>query len=147
LLDPAHPEPGSPDPAADLFYEGALGRIRRLMIAIGAGATVATLIAAGWRVAVGVMIGSVVAWANFVWLKQAVTAMAERVTETGSGKSGGGTVAKFVLRFALIGIAAYVIFLSSRQSLWGFLGGLFTAVAAILCEAAYEALVALRRGF
>jgi hypothetical protein len=37
--------------------------------------------------------------------------------------------------------------LSSRESLYGFLGGLFLAVAAILCEAVYELFVALRRGF
>ncbi|MGH9524575.1 MAG: ATP synthase subunit I [Terriglobales bacterium] len=146
MPDPLQPDESSPNPAADVFYDGAMGRIRRFMIAIGIGGMVATLFAFGWRVAAGVLLGCVVAWANFVWLKQAVTAVAEKVTQTGRGVSGGGTVAKFVLRYALIGVMAYVIFLSSRQSLWGFFGGLFVGVAAILCEAAYEAFVALRRG-
>lgn len=146
MPDPLQPDESSLNPDADLFYAGAMARIRRFILAIGSAGTVASLLAFGWRVAVGVLIGCAVAWANFVWLKHAVNAMAEKVTQTGRGRSGAGTVAKFVLRYALIGIAAYVIFLSSRQSLWGFFGGLFVAVAAILCEAAYEAFVALRRG-
>ena len=143
--DPLQPEESSAD-SADVFYAGAMGRIRRFMLAIGVAATIGTLVFVGWQVAAGVLIGCGVAWANFVWLKQSVSAVAEKVAQTGRGASGGATVAKFVLRYALIGIAAYVIFLSSRQSLWGFFGGLFVAVAAILCEAAYEAFVALRRG-
>jgi hypothetical protein len=146
MSSPLHPEEASPNPAADLFYDGAMGRIRRFMLAIGLAATVATWIALGWRVALGVFIGCSIAWANFVWLKQAVNALAEKVTQTGRPVSSTGTLAKFVLRYASIGIAAYVIFLSSRQSLYGFFGGLFVAVAAILCEAAYEAFVAVRRG-
>jgi hypothetical protein len=132
---------------ADTFYESALDRIRRFMAALAVIATIAALFWLGWKAAAGVLIGCIVAWANFVWLKQAIGALSDRVTQSGIPKSSAPTVLKFLLRYALIAVGAYAIFLSSRESLYGFLGGLFLAVAAILCEAAYEVFVSLRRGF
>ncbi len=117
------------------------------MLAIGCIAVVAATPLFGWKTAAGVLLGCIVAWLNFVWLKQAISALADKVTASGKSKSSASTVAKFLLRYALVGIGAYVIFLSSRESLYGFLGGLFLAVAAILCEAVYEAFMGLRRGF
>ncbi len=146
MPDLSHPDEVKPNPAADLFYAGALDRIRRFMVAIAVVATVVALILWKWQTAAGVLLGCFVAWLNFVWLKQAVTALAERVTQSGRPRGSAGTVAKFLLRYALVGIGGYAIFLSSRQSLYGFLGGLFLAVAAILCEAVYEVAVGLRRG-
>ena len=132
---------------ADTFYESALDRIRRFMGVIAILATIATVLLFGWNAAAGVLLGCLVAWANFLWLKQAIGVLSDRVTQSGRPRSSASTVAKFLLRYALIAIGAYVIFLSSRESLYGFLGGLFLAVAAILCEAAYEVFVSLRRGF
>lgn len=152
LQEPTQPEPMiaeevKPNPAADLFYGEALDRIRRFMVAIAVVATVLTFAVWNWQIAAGVLLGCAVAWVNFVWLKQAVNALADRVTQSGRPGGSASTVAKFLLRYALVGIGAYAIFLSSRQSLYGFLGGLFLAVAAILCEAVYEVVVGLRRGF
>jgi hypothetical protein len=134
------------DAAAEKFYSGALDRIRRFMAAIGVLATIAVCIAFGWKVAIGLALGCVIAWVNFYWLKQAVSALADRVTSTGRKQSGSGVVARFLLRYALIALAGYAIFRVSRDSLYGLLGGLFLTVAAILCEAVYEVVVALRRG-
>ena len=53
---------------------------------------------------------------------------------------------RFLLRYALMGIAAYVIFTVSPASLYGLFAGLFLPVAAIACEAAYEVYVAIVRG-
>lgn len=147
MPDPLHPDEFRPDPVADCFYNSALDRIRRFMLVIGPLAAIAALIAFSWKIAVGVLLGCVLAWLNFVWLKEAIGLLADKVTQSGRPKSSASTVLKFLLRYALVGIGAYVIFLSSRESLYGFLGGLFLAVAAILCEAAYEAFVGLRRGF
>ena len=132
---------------ADAFYAAALDRIRRIMLVIGTVSSLAVLPIFGWRTALGVLLGCTVAWANFIWLKQAIGALADKVTSTGRPRSSTSTVLKFLLRYALIALGAYVIFLSSRESLYGFLGGLFLAVAAILCEGAYEVFVGLRRGF
>ncbi|MBZ5568642.1 MAG: ATP synthase subunit I [Acidobacteriia bacterium] len=142
-LTPTAPAP--PDPA-EKFYSGAMDRIRRFMAVIGVIATIAVWIAFGWKVAVGLALGCMIAWVNFYWLKQAVGALADRVTATGRGQSSSGVVARFLLRYALIALAGYAIFRVSRDSLYGLLGGLFLTVAAILCEAVYEVVVALRRG-
>jgi ATP synthase I chain len=136
----------APDPAADQFYSGALDRIRRFMAAIGVVATVAVSVLFGWKVGAGMALGCVIAWVNFYWLKQAVSALADRVTSTGRTQSSSGVVARFLLRYALIALAGYAIFRVSRDSLYGLLGGLFLTVAAILCEAVYEVMVSLRRG-
>jgi len=116
------------------------------MAVIGALATLASLPVFGWRVAIGVMLGCVIAWVNFLWLKQAVVALADRVTASGQRQSSGGIVVRFLLRYAFIAVAAYAIFKISQDSLYGLLGGLFLTVAAILWEAVYEVVVALRRG-
>jgi len=134
------------NPAAERFYSGAMDRIRRFMAAIGVVATVVVVIWFGWKVAVGVALGCTIAWLNFLWLKQAVSALADRVTATGRKQSSAGIVMRFLLRYALIALGAYAIFRLSRDSLYGLLGGLFLTVAAILCEAAYEVVVAVRRG-
>jgi ATP synthase I subunit len=116
------------------------------MLVIGVIATAFVWAMIGWRFGVGVLIGCALAWVNFYWLKQAVSALADRATRSGRPQSSGGVVAKFLLRYALIALAAYAIFRVSKDSLYGLLGGLFLTVAAILCEAACEAYVALRRG-
>ncbi len=134
------------DATAERFYSGALDRIRRFMGAIGVVATVVVSIFFGWKVGAGLALGCVIAWVNFYWLKQAVSALADRVTATGRGQSSSGVVARFLLRYALIALAGYAIFSVSRDSLYGLLGGLFLTVAAILCEAVYEVVVSLRRG-
>ena len=131
---------------AEKFYAGAMDRIRRFMAAIGALATIVVWAIFGWKIGAGLALGCVIAWVNFYWLKQAVGALADRVTSSGSAQSGRGVVARFLLRYALIALGAYGIFTVSRDSLYGLLGGLFLTVAAILCEAVYEVVVALRRG-
>jgi hypothetical protein len=75
-----------------------------------------------------------------------VTAMAERITGTGKTQSGKGIVFRFLLRYLLMGLAAYVILSVSPASLYGLFVGLFLPVAAIACEAGYEVYVAVARG-
>ncbi len=117
------------------------------MLLLGMVATVAVAITFGWLMGAGVLAGSALACVNFHWLEQGVSALADRATgSSGAARSGGGIVARFLLRYFLIALAAYAIFRISPAALYGFLGGLFLAVAAILCEAVYEAYVALRRG-
>jgi hypothetical protein len=57
-----------------------------------------------------------------------------------------GIVSRFLLRYALMAVAAYVIFSVSPASLNGLLAGLFLPVAAIVCEAVCELYAALGRG-
>jgi ATP synthase I chain len=131
---------------AELFYAGAMERIRRYMLVLAPLGVLICLLAMGWRCAMGFASGSAIAYINFHWLKRVVSALADRVTRTGLPESGRSVFTRFLVRYALIALAAYVIFRVSLASLYGLFAGLFLPVAAIGCEAAYEAYIALRRG-
>ncbi len=100
----------------------------------------------GWRAAAGFLLGCVIAYLNFQWLKSGVSGLADRVTNAGKPQSGKGIVARFLLRYVLLGVAAYAILTSFPASLRGLFAGLFLPVGAIVCEAGYELYVAVRRG-
>jgi len=53
---------------------------------------------------------------------------------------------RFFFRYLLIALAAYVIFNSSAESLYGLFAGLSLPVVAILIEAVLEVYSALRAG-
>lgn len=152
------PEPFTPDPEAERFYSAATPRILRFMIWIAL-AVIAVSLCINWHLAVGLCIGCAISFQNFRWLAQAVNALGDRIVNAQSRESGKRIVAKFMIRIALMLLAAYVIFKSSQVSprgvlsglflpsvLYGLLAGLFLPVAAIVCEAAYELFVATRRG-
>lgn len=134
------------DPNSEAFYSGALDRISRFMVALAFVLSAAAGWHYGWRPALGFAFGSVVAYLNFFWLKRVVTALADRATQSGETQSSQDVVLRFLLRYVLMGLGAYVIFTVSPASLYGLLAGLFLPVAAIACEAAYELWVALMRG-
>lgn len=134
------------DTQAEEFYSGAMRRINRLMPIIAVLGIFYALIRFGLAAALGFALGCAVAYINFHWLKRAVNAFADSITDGGKAKSSKGIVLRFLLRYALIAIACYVIFRISAASLIGLLVGLFLPVSAISCEAAYEVYVALRRG-
>jgi small-conductance mechanosensitive channel len=127
-----------PATASESFYSGALDRIRRFMIVVAIAATLVALAWLGWRQALGLAVGCAIAYLNFHWLKGVVSGMADRITLTGQRQSGRGIVLRFLLRYVLMGLAAYAIFSVSPASLYGLLTGLFLPVAAIACEAGYE---------
>jgi hypothetical protein len=137
------PDLRTPPSTDENFYSGAAVRLSRFMIGLAA-----ILTAAGWwkfgrLPALGFFGGSVIAFLNFRWLKSGVSGLADRATNAGKAQSGAGIVARFLLRYVLMGIAAYVILLSFPACLPGLFGGLFLPVGAIACEGAYEAYVAL----
>jgi hypothetical protein len=131
---------------ADAFYAGAVDRIRNLMIALAL-----VLFAGAWwkfgRVpALGFLLGCIIAYLNFHWLKSGVSGLTDRVTHTGKPQSGKGIIARFLLRYVLLAGAAYVILTSFPGSLRGLFAGLFLPVGAIACEALYEVYAAIARG-
>jgi hypothetical protein len=129
----------------DVFYSGALERIRLSMIGL------AVLLSGGawWEfgrpAALGFLCGCIIAYLNFHWLKSGVSGLADRVTNSGKPQSGKGIVARFLLRYLLLGAAAYGILTSFPASLRGLFAGLFLPVGAIVCEAGYELYVAVAR--
>ena len=131
---------------SDSFYSGATERIQRFMIVLGTALTGVAWWRFGWRIALGFVCGCVISYLNFHWLKKVVTALADRATLSGETQSSKGVVFRFMLRYFLIAVGAYVILSVSPASLYGLLMGLFLVVGAIACEAAYEAYASLARG-
>jgi hypothetical protein len=142
-MDADNPNP-NPEPTSDnIFYSGAVDRIRRFMIGLGLLLSVVAALRFGRWSALGFACGCVIAYLNFHWLKSGVAGLADRITNTAKPQSGKGIVARFLLRYVLMGTAAYGILTSFPASLPGLFAGLFLPVGAIACEAAYEAYVGL----
>jgi ATP synthase I chain len=136
-----------PEPASDSedFYARALTRIRYFMLALAP----LFCAAAGWRFglrpAIGFLLGCSISYLNFHWLERGISGIADRVTNTGKPQSGKGMVARFLLRYALLGAASYAILTSFPASLGGLFAGLFLPVAGIVGEAVYELYVGITR--
>jgi len=136
--DPPKSEAAAESPVAEAVYAGALPRIRNLMLALAPIFAAAAWWKYGRFAALGFGLGCVIAYLNFHWLKSGVSGVADRVTNTGKAQSGKGIVARFLLRYVLLGAAAYAILTSFPASLRGLFAGLFLPVGAIACEAVYE---------
>ena len=128
------------------FYGAALARIRKFML-VTAGLGLALCgVRYRWPATLGFALGASISYVNHRWLERTVEAIGERITSGESRERGGVIVLRAVLRYLLIAVGAYGIFNVSLTALFGFLGGLCLPVVAIVCEAAVEAFVALRRG-
>jgi ATP synthase I chain len=132
--------------ASEAFYAGGLIRIRNFMLALAPILAIATAVKFGMHPALGFLLGCVISYLNFHWMKSGVLGLADKVTNTGKPQSGKGIIARFLLRYALLGGAAYAILTSFPASLRGLFAGLFLPVGAIVCEAAYELYAGIRRG-
>jgi hypothetical protein len=109
------------------------------MIVIGVAALLTAWAYFGWKIALGVALGCAISYLNFHWLKKVVAGLAELTIQSGAPASSRGIVHRFLLRYFLMALVAFAILTVSRESLYGLFAGLFLPVAAILCEAAYEA--------
>ncbi|HXU15941.1 MAG TPA: ATP synthase subunit I [Terriglobales bacterium] len=134
----------SESPAND-FYSRALARIHKFMLVLGAAAIVTASAMLGWRIALGFAVGSAVSFLNFYWLKKVVAGIAAAAAHSGTATPSRRVVQPFLLRYFLMALAAFVILIVSRDSLYGFFAGLFLPVAAMLCEAGYETYKVVRR--
>lgn len=139
--------PADPESASERFYAGAIWRVRIAIVALGIVGFAITSVGFGFRSVLGFAIGLALSWWNFQSLVWAVTGLAGRIVEDHQAASGGSLVLRFIVRIPLVALAGYAIFISSPGSLRGFLVGLCVPIAAIFCEAGYEAFAALRRGF
>jgi hypothetical protein len=118
--------------------EAALHRIYLWIAGLAAAGTLAALVWRGWPDAVSFAIGSGVAAINFHWIKGAADTMAAKFSERPDAQPPRLVAAKFVLRYAVLGLAGYAIFKYLRVSLPGFLAGLLVVAAAIMAEMVYE---------
>src|SRR6267378_3912913 len=138
------PNPGA-SPQFDSFYARAIPRMLRTMLAVGVLLLGPIYWFYGWAGAVGVAAGSAISYINFRTLISGVEALGERIVNRQSKERGWAIVFRFLVRYVLVGIAAYAIFKSSALAFRGFLWGLCLPVAAMMAEAGIEAYVAFRR--
>jgi hypothetical protein len=132
---------------AENFYGGAIRRIVRTLLVLAVISPWPVWGLYGLPAASGFFLGALISWVNFKSLARSVEGLASRIVEAHSRERGGNVVLRFLLRYVLVGIVAYAIFRGSSQAFRGFLFGLCLPVGAMLCEAAYEAYAALRRGY
>ena len=139
--------PGPSSSQADQFFDRALVRVRKFMLALAVAGLLACMVLFRWPVAAGFAAGAVVSYVNHRWLEKAIEAVGERVTTGQSRERGAGIIARSVLRYVFIAAGAYVIFRVSQAGLYGFLGGVCLPIAAVACEVAVELFTVFRRGF
>ena len=135
-------------PESDSIYVAAEHRIEWMTLAFGLGGATLVLAGWGWRAGAGVALGASLAWLNFRWLKQGVTALIKISTAQANSRHARvplSVYAKFFGRFALLLVVVYVILSRSLLPAAAVLGGLFAVVAAVMTEVAWE-LVRGKRG-
>ncbi len=145
-------------PAAEAFYAGAYRRMQAVIIALGVTGSGLALLVYGWRGGGGFLLGAGLAYLNFVWLKQSIIALTDRVAGQGasaenaseaapqSASQGRAVVFKFIFRYLVIATVAYAIISSSSLSVLGLIAGFFLSVVALLAEAVTEVVYSLRHG-
>ena len=143
---PPTPSPETSVPA-DRFFSGAIPRMQRFLLILGAAFCLGTAWRFGLVTGLGFAAGALISYMSFRSLNRAVRSLASRIVDAKQPDRGFSLVSGFFLRYLLAGIVAYVIFASSYQAFRGFLFGLCTPVAAMLMEAGFEAYAALRRGY
>ncbi len=114
----------------------AIGRICRLILVLTLSGTAVYSAIGGWRGACGFLLGGLVSYLNFRWLKRTV----DSLSAVASGrKPPRASVAVFLgLRYLLLGLGAYAILKFSEISLTAALVGLFVSTAAVILEILIE---------
>ncbi len=146
-MDPDPPQGSGVNSAAEHFYSDAIRRILRILAVLAVALIAPVWLAFGWASALGFAVGAAASWLNFHSLARGVQSLSDRIVNAHSHERGSMVVARFLLRYLLVGIVAYAIFKGSFYAFRGFLAGLCLPVAAILSEAAYEAYAAFHRGY
>ena len=125
--------------------DAAINRILRTMVILAIIFTNVLWYFWGGKVALGFVVGCVLSIINFKWLRFTTVGITNAAARYGQRTSTFGMLYRVVLRYALIGIAAYAMINSSVASVYGLLPGLFLPTAALMIETLVQAVRALRR--
>ncbi len=129
----------------DAFLALAVGRIQKALMVFTAAAAIALFPVQGWRVSAGVAMGGSLALMNFVWMRQSMVALSDRMADLDSLKKVRSTVImRFFFRYAILVITVFAIISRSAPSAEGVIFGLLLVVPALIFEAIYEAAHGLR---
>jgi len=150
MNEPEHPEPSSEGEPVETLeertrYERVIPRVLRDMLVVSVLLLWPVFWFYGWAGSVGFAFGAAVSYVNFRSLTRGVEGLADRIVNRNSAEKGGRIVFRFIVRYGLVGAAAYAIFKSSSPAFRGFLWGLCVPVAALMVEAAWEGYTAFRR--
>ena len=133
-------------PQAELnLLRGVDRRIYRAMTVLGTVGTLLCSLLGGLDWGAGFLIGAALSALNFHWMKTAVDVIAQAMSTGSASRGAAGAMARFLFRYALIGLAGYAIFKNSAISLRAFFLGLFLFLAAILAESVYEIYLGFRK--
>ena len=127
------------------IYERIIPRVLRNMLVVSVLLVGPAFWFYGWAGSIGFAFGAAVSYVNLRSLKRGVEGLADRIVNRNSREKGGLIILRFVVRYGLVGAAAYAIFKSSRTAFRGFLWGLCVPVAALMAGAAWEGYTAFRR--
>jgi len=130
--------------SAEDFSANAGPRLRWWFLIMAASGVVGLIGWQRWWMAAGFAAGAAMAFAGMLHLERAANAFSAKAAGERSRDSVARLAIGFVLRYTVAAVIAYVIFEGSRTAFYGFVGGLFVPVAAMSCEAGYEAWSALR---
>src|SRR5580704_975534 len=136
--DPQPTSTTDPDSATALATER---RIAWLTLAIGAVAALATGLSYRWIWANGLLIGAILAWLNFRWLRRGMDALVEAANaQAGAVKTRVpvGTYFRALFRYGLIAFIVYVIFKLLGIPLVSMVLGLLALGAAAIAASVYE---------
>jgi hypothetical protein len=146
--DQAIPDQTPPDPAMEARLSGAYKRILRVAIGLSVAGTLTLTLFVNWQSGLGLAVGSLLAFINFVWLHHGTERLVERIIASNQTTSVGKSKPRkvrfgfpFPLRYGLLIGVAYVILKSYPRLLIGFIVGLILPILAAMGEGIYEALV------
>jgi hypothetical protein len=116
-------------------------RIARLTLLLGVTASVGACLLFSIRVGAGVLIGAVLAWINFRWLKSALDTVARAATaqsEASKARVPLGSVLGLIGRYLLLAVSVYVIFIFLGIPILSMLVGLCALGVATIGASLYE---------
>jgi hypothetical protein len=147
-MDPAPADPMPIDPAMEQRLSMAYRRILRLAIALSLAGTLTAVLVFSWQSGLGLAIGSLLAYINFVWLHRGTGRLVERIVTSNQASAPEKSKARkirfafpFPLRYGLLIAVTYVILKSYPRLLMGFIVGLILPILAAMGEGIYEAVV------
>jgi len=119
------------------FYEAAERRIEYFTFAIGLAGAIAFTFVWGIPEAVWFAVGAAFSWINFRWMKQGIGALARlSAAQTGAEKIRVPRMVyvKFLGRYLLLVLMAYVMLRGFKFAALSLLAGLFALAGAVLIE-------------
>ena len=121
----------------DPYYATVENRLTRIGIVLAGLTMVVGALFVSWKFVVSFLVGAVISYLNFCWMKQGVDRLIGSFgSEVGQSPrlSGKRVIFKYFLRYALIGGTLYAIFRFQFFEARGAILGLLLFVAAVLFE-------------